>query len=585
MRKIIKILVCIQLLWSSNVWAQNLKAYANRTEVPQGETFILTLETDDDKTSDSPDLSVLEKDFNVYSVGSAFQSSYVNGKTSHSRQWQIVLMPKNSGKIEIPAIKVGSMQSEPIVLNVASAQLAKQAQKADETAQKPSFAVDSEIDNKNPYVQQQVNYSFKIYDTGGLNGDAPVLMDNGHNDWVVKSLGSPEVKSKVINGRQLREITFKYALFPQKSGILKTPEFEFNGYYLTRSRRGSEPFDDIFNSGFFKMGFTDMFATRNPVVLRTESIDVEVKPVPAANGGYWWLPASQVSLSAEWENKNPIFRVGEAVSRSVYLKASGVMETQLPDVKFEEIAGAKQYPENPVAMSSENNGTIISVKKFSNVYIPEQSGEMIIPEVSIDWFNTHSGKIEKAILPAQKVMVFPAVAGAETSMTETSEIVPIEPKETDVPVSYENSQKQINGMLKSQWLTGLWIALAFVLGLLFSYLLFGRRVSSEKHHNVSFYVKQIEKNARREDYKALRNSLLEWAKAVYSEVVISNLDDVTAQVKEKELKEQIEQIGTALYSPKKSDFKSDAFIKAFQSEMKKQKKNKKKAEPLPKLYK
>ena len=182
-------------------------------------------------------------------------------------------------------------------------------------------------------------------------------------------------------------------------------------------------------------------------------------------------------------------------------------------------------------------------------------------------------------------MVFPAVAGAETSMTETSEIVPIEPKETDVPVSYENSQKQINGMLKSQWLTGLWIALAFVLGLLFSYLLFGRRVSSEKHHNVSFYVKQIEKNARREDYKALRNSLLEWAKAVYSEVVISNLDDVTAQVKEKELKEQIEQIGTALYSPKKSDFKSDAFIKAFQSEMKKQKKNKKKAEPLPKLYK
>ena len=54
------------------------------------------------------------------------------------------------------------------------------------------------------------------------------------------------INSKIINGRQLREIQFKYALFPQKSGLLRTPDVEFRGYYLTRSRRSADVFDDVF---------------------------------------------------------------------------------------------------------------------------------------------------------------------------------------------------------------------------------------------------------------------------------------------------------------------------------------------------
>ena len=585
MKNIVKILVGLQIMWSSNVCAEELKAYANRTEVPQGETFILTLETDDDKTSASPDLSVLEKDFTVYSVGNAFQSSYVNGKTSHSRQWQIVLMPKNSGKIEIPAIKVGSMKSEPIVMNVAPAQLAKQAQAGNDSNDQPSFAVDAEVDNKNPFVQQQINYTFKIYDTGGLNGEAPLIMDDGKNNWIVKSLGEPNISSKVINGRQLREIEFKYALFPQKSGLLKTPEIEFNGYYLTRNRRGNSPFDDVFNSGFFKMGFSDMFATRNPVVLRPEPIEIDVKAVPAANGGYWWLPASQVVLSAEWETKNPIFRVGEAVGRAVYLKAAGVTESQLPDLKFAEIAGIKQYPDKPVAMSTENQGKIVSAKKFNNVFIPEREGEFTIPEVSVDWYNTHSGKIEKATLPAQKIKVLPA-SGASVSSAPMPMPQASEPEVNEAPVEAAPQNKApVIQQQKEDVPVWLWSAGAFVLGLLLSYLLFGRRSVNASTHSIGFYAKEIEKNAKQGDLKALRDNLLAWAKSAYPQKEINNLDDVIVQIREEELKLQLQKLGQALYSSKEPEFETTIFVKAFQNELKKQKKNKKEIEPLPKLYK
>lgn len=576
MRKFFKIMLCLQLLLSGNAFAQTFQATVNRTEVPQGETFLLTLETDDDKTNATPDLSGLEKDFNVYSVGNAFQSTYINGVSSHSRQWQIVLMPKNAGKIEIPAIKLGKLTSNPIQLNVVSSNVAQQTN-SETSAESPKFAVDATVDNKNPYVQQQINYTFKIYDSGGLHGEAPVIMDEGNNDWIVKSLGEPSINSKVINGRQLREIEFKYALFPQKSGTLKTPQFVFNGYYLTRHRHDSDAFEDIFNNGFFNMGFSDMFASRHPVVLQAEQIAVDVKSVPAANGGYWWLPASQVVLSAEWDEKNPVFHAGEAVSRSVYLKAAGVIENQLPDIKFEDIPNVKQYPDKPVVMSSQSGNQIISIKKFGNVFIPEKTGEITIPPVSIDWYNIQSGQLEKAILPAQKVVVLPGkgeILAQEQMQTNEPQSAAI--KEQDKPVSkLKDSHSSLSNIL--------WIIIAFGLGGLLSYIFFAQK--NQNNLSAKAYAKLVEKDIVSGDLKKARDDLIEWAKLAYEEPRLKNLEDISEYASEAYFKAQLEEIGKALYAPKKSKFQAETFLKTFKEEQKQHKKKKKEEVILPKLYK
>ena len=577
MKNIVKLLVVLQIILCGNaVQAQTFQATVNRTEIPQGETFLLTLETDDDKVKASPDLSVLEKDFTVYSVGNAFQSSYINGVTTHSRQWQIVLMPKNAGKIEIPAISLGTLKSEPISLNVVSSQLVEQAEQQPSEAQKntqPKFAVDASVDNKNPYVQQQVNYTFKIYDSGGLYGEEPIVLDDGKNEWIVKSLGEPTVNSKIINGRQLREIEFKYALFPQKSGDLQVPTFEFNGYYLTKGRRGTDPFEDIFNSGFFKMGFSDMFATQNPVKLRAEPISLNVKPIPAANGNYWWLPASQVSLTAEWDDKKPVFRVGEAVNRSVYLKASGVMESQLPDLKFPEIDGIKQYPDKPSAMSTEQNGEIVSIKKFGNVFIPEKTGTMTIPAVEVDWYNSRTGQLEKAVLPPQTIKVLPSVKG------DAPELI----KPLVAPISVNDEQSVlIKETPKSDATTWLYTITAFIGGVLISYLLFG--IKREKHLTYKDYAKKIAHAAEKENIKELRDNLLLWAKEMYPQKTINNLEDISKNCRIA-LKKQLDKIDKLLYGKGKEIFDKKEFLQAFKEEQKSNKKKEEKKQILPKLYK
>lgn len=345
LKKLTIFLICA-LTIAFNVQAQTFEAKVNRTEIPEGETFLLTLDLSGAQTNKTPDLGVLDKDFIIYSVSNAYTTKVINNDISQTRQWNLVLMPKNTGALQIPSIKLDQYQTEPITVTVRKAGETLSPQQQGQQGQ-PRFKIDGKIDNDNPYVQQQINYTLTIYDTGGLQGEEPVFLAGGNDEWIIKNLGEPQVKTKVINGRNIREIKFFYALFPQKSGELTAPEVRFNGFYLTRDSR-RDPFGGLFGDDMFIAGFgmTDMFATRNPVVLNTKPIKVTVLPAPAQNGGKWWLPATDVELYAQFEPANPQFKTGEAVSRTIYLKAVGVIDTQLPEINFGEVPGLKQYPEN-----------------------------------------------------------------------------------------------------------------------------------------------------------------------------------------------------------------------------------------------
>lgn len=573
MKKFIAVIVALGLFYSSKASAQSLTATVNRSELPQGETLLLTLETDDTSSNQAPDLNVLNKDFTVYSVGNAFQSTYVNGVSKHKRQWQIVMIPKNAGQVEIPSVSLGSLTSQPVILNVLPAQLSSgQNTSSPQTENSPRFAVEAEVDNDSPYVQQQINYTFTLYDTGGLQGEMPQFIDDGSGSWIIKSLGEPIVNSRVINGRQLREIQFKYALFPQKSGELKTPNIEFNGYYLTRSRNDLSDFEDVFNQGFFRVGFGDMFASRNPVVLTPEPVTVNVRPIPPTDKTGWWLPASRVELSSEWQPENPVFKAGEAVSRAVYIKAAGVTETQLPDVNFPEVKGMKQYPEKAISMSSQHKDEIISVKKLTNVYIPQQAGTFELPEISIDWFNIHTGKQEKAILPAQVINVQSgAVVEAAPAVLPAAVDTKTEPEKT--VVSADPATTAAAYVVPA--------VAAFILGLGVSYLIFNR---GESEPNAKEYTRRIVWAAKEKDFKLLRDNLIEWSRLVYNNQDVANLNDIAA-LSGDGFKEQLSLLNTMLYSGTNSEFIPEEFLAAFMIENKRKKKSPKSQSPLPGLYK
>lgn len=604
MRKLTKyfsLSILLGMALITSVRAQTFNAVVNRTEVPQGETFVLTLDLANGDDSGNPDLSVLDNDFIVYSVGNAFKYNYVNGVSSKSRQWQIALMPKNAGQITIPAIKFGNLETQPITLNVVPVTAANTAASAApasaggyqsaEQMNKPKFSMVAEVNNKNPFVQQQVDYTLKIYDTGGLQGDMPQFIEDGTNNWIIRSLGSPTIGSKIVNGRSLREITFRYALFPQKSGELQTPEVQFSGYYLTRSRGMNDPFDDLFGGNLGGIGFSDMFATRNPVVLTAKPEQVNVQPIPQNNNGNWWLPAQQVTLFAEWEPRQPVFKVGEAVNRTIYLKAVGVAESQLPELKFASVPGLKQYPDKAVAFSGIDNGQVVAVKKISNVYIPNQAGQMTLPEIAVDWFNVRTNQMERAVLPPVNINVLPAANIQASDVPVASQ-----PQTTVEPQNRTETLETVGDEVKSlaaasvpggiPYLPYVIGGAAFLLGIIVSYFLFGGRGKPQSVDEVKDYDKYIIRAAKNKDYRALRDGLISWARDRWDNPKITNLAEVAKAAGNKDFTTQLDNLGTLLYAPDGGNFDSAAFLKTFDKVRKmKVKTSSGDDQPLPKLYK
>ena len=564
------------LIITNESLAQSFTATVNRNPVPEGETFVLTLNLQDVDTKDTPDLSNLSKDLTVLSISNGYRTSIVNGDVSKSRQWNLVLIPNKNGDISIPSIELEGLKTQPISLQVIPAGSEDKLIEP-KSIDTPKFRIDGKIDNTAPYVGQQVNYQLKIYDGGGLQGEAPFFVTD-NDDWTIRSLGDPVIETKVINGKSLREITFNYALFATKSGKLVIPPMRFNGYYLTKNTR-QDPFarffdDDQFFSGF---GLHDVFASKTSIVLNTKPIKIDVRPAAVEDG--WWLPAKEIKLSAEFDNKHPQFKVGEAVSRTIYIKAVGVLDTQLPEITFAKVDGVKQYPEKPLTEMKIENGNVVSLAKISNVYIPEKSGEIILPEIKLDWFNTVTNTREVAVIPEYRVSVSgPSKIEVAKQVVDTDIIASNNELSQTAPQSVEiiedvNNNKVI-WLLIGAFIGGIIITLVLIK--IFSYL---TKISDNQK-------KSVISAAKNKDLHVLKDELLIWAREMFPRHHINNLQDIADAVNLQVFNKELDKIRETLYADNEKNWDEKAFLDVFckiACQLKKRKKTIN--EPLPKLYK
>ncbi len=564
-----KKIVCLffAMFFSFNANAQSLVAQVNSNKIQLGQSIQLKLTLSGAKATTEPDFGVLEKDFKVYSVSNSFQTKIINGQMNQNQEWILTLVPIGDGLKIIPSIQIGGYKSEPIEIEVISSPLEQENQDDEPTN---VFDIRADISNTSPYVQEQIIYTVKIYDQGQLEGSEPSFVGLNPNEWVVEPIGQPEVKSKNINGKNIRQISFKYALFAQKSGELTIPPMQFSGYYFAQEDNGFRSvFDTFLGSNFISdFGIDNMFVQKKPVVLSEPAKKIYIKP--ALTGINWWLPSTQVKLKAQFKDPNPQFKVGEAVSRDVYLQAEGVLPSQLPDIEFADIKGIKQYPEKPETSSSFDGQKLVSVKKITNVYIPSESGEYMLPALKIKWFDVISADFKEAIIPSSKVNVL----ASDNSLYMQSQPSFEEPQNiTDTPAtdSYVPLQKN--------WI--IWIA--FFAGFILSFIIL--RLLQSTAGKSPNYRKIIIRQAKRRDLRGLQDSLIEWSRLLNVGHKINNLKDVAKHISNLQIKPHIENLSKEIYSPHKMVFDSKAFIKEFKKENKYKKASEKIKPLLPPLYK
>ena len=400
--------LCTLILALLTFYAQaaSFTASVDRTRLSEGETVELRLQSDDPTLFGKPDLAPLNPHFEVLGSRQQNQLSSINGKTTATTTWNVSLLPKTTGELQIPALQLGDLRSEPITLYISE---------QNGTASKsgaPIF-IDASLDQDSVYVQAQAVLTLRIYHSVSLYNDSsltPLKM----TDARIEQLGAARTYEKDINGVRHGVIELSYAIFPQKSGELSIPSLLFSATLADRSD----------NSGFMSFG--------KPTRLKSPSIPLQVKPKPASYpADAPWLPARALSLNEAWNPEPDNLQVGQSLTRSLLLKVDGLSAAQLPPLPENMPEGLRHYPEQPKLANQTTGNGVIGSREERQALVPTRSGELTLPAIEVVWWNTVEDRLVRSSVPARRLPVTdnPGLLAVEPSASASLE-TPLSGSET-----------------------------------------------------------------------------------------------------------------------------------------------------------
>jgi hypothetical protein len=365
-----------------------LAATVDRNQVSLGDSLQLTLKAEG-RVNSQPDVTPLKKDFDVFGISSSSQANFINGQVSSSTSWSIPLMPKRTGILTIPVLEVAGQRSQPISITV--------TESSPQGSSAGDVFLESEASPDNPYVQQQVILTIRLYydeklREGSLSAPEPA-------NTIVRQLGKDKTGAVNLKGKNYQVLERRYALFPQASGSLEIPAPIFNGIVAVAGQRRSH-FGSMFDLAPFDT------ATKR-VRKRGKPVTIAVQPRPAQASGSLWLPASALTAKQSW-NVEEAIKVGSPVTMTVTLEAEGLTASQLPNLEPEGLQDFNIYPDKADEETLEQVDGVRGVRSQKIAFIPTRPGTLTLPDQTLYWWDVANDRQEELILSGRSITVLPS---------------------------------------------------------------------------------------------------------------------------------------------------------------------------------
>ncbi|MGV3740363.1 MAG: BatD family protein [Gammaproteobacteria bacterium] len=375
MRQIIKLFfLCF---FSFTAWAKGITVELDAAQIEVGQQVRLTLTYDPKEAQGIPDLRALQNDFTILATEQSTSYTVINGQARSIGQWGLVLEPKHTGMITIPALRIGPLTSEPIQLNVNPSTHAAAKQSTDQNMPvldpEDATALTVSVDNKKPYLNQEVLYKVRLTSKHRLidaRYQAPQV-----EDAILFPLGDGQQYQTTRGGVVYQVDEQSYAIFPQKSGPLK----------ITPPSLHALTYD---------------FSPK-PVTLTGDAVTLQIQPLPKHIVRRQWLPSKLVRLQESYEQTETKLSQGATIVRHIDLQAQGLVAQLLPEISFPDSADLRIYPGQTERDNRIQQGELWGHYKLKITYVFPRSGTVIIPAIKLPWFNVKTQKLELAELPAK----------------------------------------------------------------------------------------------------------------------------------------------------------------------------------------
>lgn len=401
------------LLWSAAAAAE-VRARFDRTEVHTGDTVTLTIESDG-LGGGQPDLGALDADFEVLGTSSGSRIEFVNGRQSAMRTWQVTLVPKRAGSIEVPPFTVGKERTQPLRLDVTTLPQGPTGTPGDDVF------LELEVGGGDGpvYVQQQVPLTVRLFSALPLRGgDLTTPRPDGA---VLERLGEDVQFSTRRNSRRYQVIERRFSLSPERSGALRIEPATFSGELRGGDDRafGDDRLAQLFRDPVFERFGSGLFERGEPVRARSGAVTLDVQPQPEGFSGRWWLPARALDIADSWERDPPELARGEPATRTLTVTATGLAGSQIPEIEVPTPAAVRVYADPVEAETRTDGEQLFGVSRQQVTVMPTAGGSLTFPEIRVRWWDVDAGRERVAVVPARRFEV-PGPAGADAPAAGTA---------------------------------------------------------------------------------------------------------------------------------------------------------------------
>jgi len=545
-------------LLMSPLFAADISVQIDRNPVNLNESFQVTFSANE-KPDGEPDFSPLEKDFEILNQSQQQSTQIINLKMTKSIQWVLTVMAKNSGTLMIPAINFGQDNSQFAAIVVNEVQVTENINE--------DLFLQVEVSNTQPYIQEQVIYTLKLYRK--VNISQAALTEPKLANAVIEKLGDDKNYNHQYQGDNYVVTERKYAIFPQKSEPMRIEPLTLTADVIVASQPRY--------NGFFNRQNTRTQRVSSEAI----SLDVQAKPIKAADN--YWLPAEQVYLEEKWSADITQMKVGEPITRTLSLLIKGATQGALPELYADNMPdNVKAYPDQPTLKETAKDDSMIAYREEKIALIPGLAGTYTLPAIEIPWWNTTTQKMEVARI-AEQTMTAVAVIGTNNAVTPTLKVEP----ETTAPVIMDNNPAMTtNSVDESLWF---WLAIFFAGAWLATLIYFLSRNSkktqkesnlatTEKTGNVD---KTLKKACTTNEPALAKEALIEWGREQFNQSSLTKIAEQCAPA----LQSEILALNGILYGGENKEWQGAALLTAFKENQPITTKQTTKAEPLPPLFK
>ncbi len=331
------------------------------------------------------------ENFDVLSTGQSTSTQIINGDISNRKDLRYVIIPKQTGTFTLQA-KV-EYNGQTYLTNALQVTVSESAS-GEETE---NLFIKPVLSDGEMYLGQKAVLTYELYSRYNIENFG--FLDNIAIDgFICADIPEDQLQAGYVylNGNKyVMYETRQLLLSPMKAGTYTIPSFSFQVNVSTG----------------------DFFSSSKPVYLKTEPLELTVKPLPSPPADFSGV-VGKLNVDAAYSRQ----QLDYGDSLTLRITASGSCNLDpLTRIFTGDVDGFAVYETQKNMEDGVENNQYHSKKEFEIILVPETTGDLRIPPVFLTFFNPETDAYEKVEIPGTTITVLgeapAAQAPAQTGYT------------------------------------------------------------------------------------------------------------------------------------------------------------------------